>query len=89
MTDPTYGHVCRMDYPRASIRNLATALALITETIEEVDASAMNAIIHTLLGHIGDLDGVYSTLFRLHHPSRERFEREGWPGGKVEVPQCT
>ena len=46
----------------------------------------MNAIIHTLLGHIGDLDGVYSTLFRLHHPSRERFEREGWPGGKVEVP---
>jgi hypothetical protein len=73
MTDATYAHVISMERPLDAIRKLGVALALMTETIEEPGASAMNEIIHTLLSHVAELDGIHETLFRLHHPSRERL----------------
>jgi hypothetical protein len=77
--DPTFGHVCNLEKPLGAIRRLADALVMMTETVEEPHGSAMNEIVHTLLGHVGDLDKQYRVLFQLHHPNRERFEREGWP----------
>jgi hypothetical protein len=68
-----------------AIKRLGDALALITETIEEPGASATNEIVHTLLGHVAEIDKEYSFLFRLHHPSRDHFERVGWPGKKSET----
>ena len=28
---------------------------------------------------LDEVDGSHEYFFRLHHPDRERFEREGWP----------
>jgi hypothetical protein len=53
------------------------SLALITETIEEPGASAMNEIIQAMLERVEEIDKEYAFLFRLHHPSREQFERDG------------
>jgi hypothetical protein len=80
--DATYAHVCKLDRPLASIRNLGMSLALITETIEEPGASAMNEIVLAMLERVEEIDKEYAFLFRLHHPSREQFEQDGrWPDG--------
>ena len=70
--------------PLGAVRRFADAVALITETIEEPGASAINEVVHTMLGHISLLDDLHSALFRLHHPNREQFERDGWPDDKPE-----
>ena len=54
--DATYAHVCRLEPPLGAIKRLGDALAMITETIEEPGASAMNEILHTLLGHVAEID---------------------------------
>jgi hypothetical protein len=79
MSDETFGPVTALERPLHATRCLADALALITDTIEEPAASAINEIVHTMLDHISELDELHETLFRLHHPDRARFEREGWP----------
>ena len=48
--------------------------------MEEPAASAVSVIVHAALEHITEADEAYVTLFRLGHPDRERFGREGWPG---------
>jgi hypothetical protein len=78
--EATYAHVCKLERPLESIRNLGMSLALITETIEEPGASAMNEIIQAMLERVEEIDREYAFLFRLHHPSREQFKRDGrWP----------
>jgi hypothetical protein len=33
----------------------------------------------TITARVEELDDIHGYFFRLHHPDRERFEREGWP----------
>jgi len=33
----------------------------------------------TIRALVQELDTIHGYFFRLHHPDRERFEREGWP----------
>jgi hypothetical protein len=79
MSDDAFGHVCKIESPLGSAQHLVDALALITETIDEPGASAMNEIIHTVRANLREIDKEHSHLFRLHHPNREQFERDGWP----------
>jgi hypothetical protein len=79
MSNTAFGHVCKIEHPLGAVRRLSDALALISETIEEPHASAIDEIVHTMLGHISELDELHSALFRLHHPNREQFEIDGWP----------
>jgi hypothetical protein len=83
--DATYSHVNKLEGPLGSIRRLVDAVALITETIEEPGASAINEIVWTMKDHISELDEIHKVLFRLHHPNREQFDREGWPTDKPET----
>jgi hypothetical protein len=81
---PTSGvffrHACSIERPLTGIRHFLDAIALITEAMEEPQAGAVNVIIHAALDHVRDAEAVHLSLFRLTHPDRERFEREGWPG---------
>jgi hypothetical protein len=79
MSDNAFARVCKIEHPLGATKRLADALALITETIDEPEASAMNEIVHTMLRHLADIDTEYSFLFRLHHPNRDHFEKQGWP----------
>lgn len=79
-----HGHVCNLERPLEAIRNFGNSLALISEALDEPGASAVNQITWALLDQLGQIDAEYSTLFRLTHPDRERFEREGWPSSKPE-----
>jgi Ni,Fe-hydrogenase III large subunit len=72
----TYRHVCGMERPLAGIRHLGSAVMLLTESMEEPHSMAVNEIVHIIREHIEELDRIYALLFRLHHPDRERFERD-------------
>jgi hypothetical protein len=82
MSDDAFDHVCKIERPLGAIQRLGDALALITETIEEPGASAINEIVWTMKDHISELDKIHEVLFRLHHPNREQFEIDGWPTNK-------
>jgi hypothetical protein len=70
-----------MERPLQSVCNFLDALALITETMDEPAASAVNTIVWAAIDQVGEIDEAYPTLFHLSHPNCDRFEREGWPDG--------
>jgi hypothetical protein len=69
-----------LEPPLTNIRRFLDALALISETLDEPGGSAVNVIVHAAIDHAAEVESEYVSLFRLTHPDRERFEREGWPG---------
>ena len=79
-SDEIRSHVNSIEPALAHIRHFLDAIALITEAMEEPHAGAVNVIVHAALDHVREAEAVHQTLFRLTHPDRERFEREGWPG---------
>ena len=85
MSDSPFSHVCKIEHPLGAAQRLVDALALITETIDEPGASAMNEIIHAVQAHLTEIDAEYSYLFHFHHPNREQFKRGGWPDDKPET----
>ena len=84
MTDPTFHHVTNIERPLNSIRNFANALALISEALDEPGASVVQEIAWNIRGFVETIEGEYSALFRLSHPDRERFEREGRPSDEAK-----
>jgi hypothetical protein len=80
-----FSHVCKIEHPLGAIRRLSDAVALITETTVEPGTSAINEIVHSMLGHVSRMDDLHSALFRLHHPNRDQFETDGWPDNKPET----
>jgi len=38
----------------------------------------------TIQARVDELDNIHGYFCRLHHPDRERFEREGWPMEQAE-----
>jgi hypothetical protein len=54
-------------------------LPIASETIDEPHGGAINEMVWTMQDKMKELQREYSTLFKLTHPDRERFERDGWP----------
>ena len=67
-SDTPFLHATNMEDPLTSIRNLVSALCLISETMEE----PFGLVVQELARNIGDsaqqLDKEYSYFFHLHHP---------------------
>jgi hypothetical protein len=84
MDDNAYAHVCNIEKPLGRVQELGVGLLLIAETLEEPTAGAINAIVNTMLEQPEEIDKEFSYLFRFHHPNRDHFERNGWPGDKAE-----
>jgi hypothetical protein len=75
-----YSHACNMEKPLDSIRNFALALDRIAQTLNDDNGAAIvQEVALTIQARVEELDDIHEFFFRLHHPDRERFEREGWP----------
>jgi hypothetical protein len=72
-----FRHACGMEDPLEAIRNFASALCKIAGTLEGGDIVYELAL--TIQARVQELDDIHGYFFRLYHPDRERFEREGWP----------
>ena len=82
-SDEMRPHVNSLERPLTAIGHFLDAIALITEAMEKPHAGAVN--VHAALDHVREAEAVHLSLFRLTHPDRERFEREGWPGDEPEM----
>jgi hypothetical protein len=69
-----------MEDPLRKIRTLAIALDRIAQTLDDENgALIVQQLGWTILEYVEELDDIHGYFHRLHHPDRERFEREGWP----------
>jgi hypothetical protein len=68
-----------MERPLASILNFATALCMIAETLDEHEALVVQELAQQIRDRVPDVEKSHEFFFRLHHPGREKLEREGWP----------
>jgi hypothetical protein len=75
-----FSRACGMEDPLRSIRNFAGALDRIAQTLSDDNgALIVQEIAMTILARVQELDETHGYFCRLHHPDRERFERDGWP----------
>jgi hypothetical protein len=75
-----YAYACKMEDPLQRIRNFNAALARLAPTIDDEGAAGiMQELTLAIAECLDELDGSHGFFFHLHHPNRERFEREGRP----------
>jgi hypothetical protein len=73
-----YAYACSMENPLARIRNFTAALARLAPTIDDESAAGiMQELTLAIAECLDELDGSHGYFFHLHHPERERCEREG------------
>jgi hypothetical protein len=81
-----YSHACAMEKPLERIRQFTAGLARLAPTIDDGQAAAIvRELTVAIEESLDELDGSHEFFFRLHHPDRERFEREGWPTEQATV----
>jgi hypothetical protein len=68
-----------MENPLDGIRDFAGALCRVADTLKDDDGLIVQQLAVTIRELVKELDSVHEYFFRLHHPDRERFEKEGWP----------
>jgi hypothetical protein len=61
-------------------QHLARAVELLAVAIDDEDAGVFSEIGYVIGNHCKEIEGKRKQLFRLLHPARDHFEREGWPG---------
>lgn len=75
-----YERVCGMENPLTIARDIVVALSMIAETLGE---GGEGAVVQTLAcmakDQIDAAETMRGDLFRLTHPRRDHFEKEGWP----------
>lgn len=74
-----FWHVSDMETPLATVADILKGLALIAETMDEDHGGVVQRMAWLALDQCNAAERLRGELFRLTHPSRERFEREGWP----------
>jgi len=78
-----FRRACGMEDPLRGIRNFALALDRVAQTLEDGNAAAIVQELElAICARVEELEEIHGFFFQLHHPDRERFEREGWPTGQ-------
>jgi hypothetical protein len=81
-----FSRACEMEKPLERIRNFAAALARLAPTIDDGQASDIVRVLTLAIAEcLDEVDQSHEYFFHLHHPDRERFERDGWPTEAGEI----
>jgi hypothetical protein len=76
---------CAMEGPLHGIDSFARMLGKIAGTlVDDDDGLIVRELAGTIRALVEELEKTHEFFFRLHHPYRERFERDGWP--EIERP---
>jgi hypothetical protein len=67
-SDTPFLHATNMEDPLTSIRNLVSALCLISETMEEPFGQVVQELARNIGNSVQQLDKEHSYFFHLHHP---------------------
>ncbi|MBI1238276.1 MAG: hypothetical protein GC199_02930 [Alphaproteobacteria bacterium] len=74
-----FRQVSDMEKPLATIHDLLAGIAFIAETLGDEEGSAIQRIAWLGIRECKAAEELRGDLFRLTHPRREHFEKEGWP----------
>jgi len=78
---PVFDVVTEMEDDLEAATSFCAAIALITETMNDSHASApIQRLAWEIKNRVALAEEKRCKLFKLTHPDRQRFEREGWPG---------
>ena len=81
--DEAFRRACDMEKPIVGIRNFTSILAMIAETMDQDHGVVVQELAWTIRDQLAEVEKIHGFFFRLHHPNREQFEREGWPSPKT------
>lgn len=76
-TAEAFQNVGDMEMPLATIRDLAMALAFISEKFSDNEGSVVQRLAWLVIENCDELEKARRNLFRLSHPNRDHFEKEG------------
>jgi hypothetical protein len=76
---------CDMDDDVRAVRDFASAILLVSETMDGPHAEVINRLACQVLDLSKSLEERRGELGRLLHPHREHFEKLGWPGDRKNV----
>lgn len=74
-----FRQVCDMEEPMTVIVDLALALATITETMDNDIGRIVQRLAWLIKDHADAAEHLRGELFKITHPDREKFAKEGWP----------
>ena len=74
-----FDQACSMEDRLDAVRDFAGALCGVAETLDDDDGLIVLRLAGAIRTLAHELDNTHRYFFRLHHPHREQFEREGWP----------
>lgn len=74
-----FSHVCKMEDPLATIKDLLKCLAFLAESLESDVGSVVQRVAWLGIDEFDRVEEMRGELFKLTHPNRDHFEREGWP----------
>jgi|SRR5258708_30716067 hypothetical protein len=83
--DDAFRRACDMEDPLVGIENFARALGRVAQTLADGDGVIVLHLAQSIRTLVQELEKPHEYFFRLHHPDRERFEREGWPTDTGEI----
>lgn len=78
--DGPFRQVSDMENPLAEAVDLLAGIALIAATLDDEEAGPVQRIAWLATDAVKKAEGLRCELFRLTHPRRDHFEKEGWPG---------
>ena len=76
-----FRHVAEMEQPLTTASDVLKGVAMIAETMGEDEGSVVQRLAWLALEQIKAAERLRCDLFRLTHPHREDFEKQGWPTG--------
>jgi hypothetical protein len=82
-TKPPFRQVCEMEDHLATINDLLRGLCRIAETLNEDEGAVVMRLGHLAIRECESAENLRGELFRLTHPNRQHFDKEGWPGDEI------
>lgn len=74
--------VCSMEDDIEAVKHFASAIAIMSELIDDDESMGLSfqRLAWEIKHRVDNISERRGELFRMTHPNRQHFEREGWPG---------
>ncbi|HEV2898827.1 MAG TPA: hypothetical protein VGX71_13525 [Pseudaminobacter sp.] len=80
MTRSVFNLTTDMEIPLATIDDLCSALCLLSEAMDSEQGVVVLRLAMLAQEQCKAVEAKRCELFRLSHPHREAFDKDGWPG---------
>ena len=83
-TQPPFRQVCDMEDHLATIDDLLLGILYMSAELDNDQGKIISRLAGICQEKYKKAEELRCELFRLTHPNRQHFEKEGWPADKIE-----